>query len=143
MPIGAPPPPPPVTDETAAPTIIPPRSHADSAVGVVNVSIAAGATVPIPGIREDLGLVELIIGTDVAALLTVDVVPIRTPASESIHIPLGEPVLTGQPHGVTNNTAGDVFVSLYAVGRQRRTSDYGFDPLSPSESRQVSPAATD
>lgn len=120
MPHGAPPPgPAPAADVTRFPD-----ESTASQVGVLEIALAAGASTPIPGVREDFGIVEAVIGTDVAALLALDYVPIRTPASSSLYLPFGEPVITGQTHEVTNNSGATVNVSLYVVAK-RRTSNNG------------------
>lgn len=119
MPHGSPPP---IGDELADDeTRFPDHARLDSQTGIlVDVAIVAGASTPIPGIREDYGLTEVIVGADVAGELLVDTVPIRLPAGDSHHFRFGTPVITGQRHTVTNNSAATMTVSLYAVGKQQR-----------------------
>lgn len=119
MPHGSPPP---IGDELADDeTRFPDHGRLDSQTGVLlDKAVAAGASTPIPGIREDYGLTEVIVGADVAGEILVDSVPIRLPAGESRQFRFGEPVITGQPHTLTNNSAATMTVSLYAVGKQTR-----------------------
>lgn len=122
MPYGAPPPPPPATpDETSLPDHRP-----VSQVGVLaGVALAAGASVQIPGVREDYGITQAIIGVDVASPMSIDYVPLVLEAGASEHYDFAEPVITGQPHIVTNNGAAGVHLYLYVVAKQTRTRHHG------------------
>jgi len=117
VPHGAPPPnQAPAEDVTS----FPPDDRVDSQVGVIaGVALNAGVSMPIPGIREDYGITEAIVGTTEGGPISIDYVPILCGTS-SEHFDFQEPVITGQPHTVTNNGAGTVHVFLYAVAKQRR-----------------------
>lgn len=117
MPHGAPPSSAPSSVETTFPA----GDRVDRQTGIlVDAAIAAGASTPVPGVREDYGITEAIVGSDVAGELLLDGVPLRVPASESKEFHFDDPLITGKTHTVTNNSAATMTVSLYVVGKQRR-----------------------